>query len=210
MGDSKFGGVQIHQDLSFLGRVNFGNSRFLEPAGLTGRFTELNTGFAYRPVESDRFNALTRYTYLDERASDAQFVGTDSGDVAIDERFHIFAIEGAYELTKSLQVVEKLAYRLGSFETAVSQRLSASSFLWIHRFNYHVTRKWDLGLEYRMLFQAEAFDNLKHGPLVELDREIYDYVRLGIGYNFTDFDDDMRSVNDYRRNGFFVRLSGKV
>jgi hypothetical protein len=201
---------RINQDLSFLGRLNFGTSRLVEPGDLAGRFLELNTGFAYRPVEWDRFNALARYTFLDELANDAQFVGSDSGTVPTDERAHIFAFEGAYELTKFLQTVEKVAYRTGSFETPYTERAFVNTFLWIHRFNYHVTRKWDVSAEYRMLFQRGAADTFRHGPLVEIDREFYDYVRLGIGYNFTEFDDDLRKVNDFRRMGPFVRLSGKI
>ena len=82
-------------------------------------------------------------------------------------------------------------------------------FLWIHRFNFHVTRKWDLALEYRLLFQADAVKTLRQGTLIEVDREFYDYVRLGLGYNFTDFNDDLTKSNNFDSNGPFVRLSGK-
>ncbi len=202
----------INQDLSFLGRANFGTSRFVEPGDLTGRFVELNTGFAYRPVESDRFNALVKYTFLGEVASNAQFVsGESAGLVPSNEQAHIFSTEGGYDLTRSVQMVEKVAYRLGTYGTAVTDATTdIGAFLWVNRFNYHITRKWDVGLEYRMLLQSKAADTFRHGPLVEIDRELYDYIRLGIGYNFTEFDDDLRSVSDFRKNGVFVRLSGKV
>ncbi|MBI4115790.1 MAG: hypothetical protein HY447_04345 [Candidatus Omnitrophica bacterium] len=200
----------VNQNLSMLGRANFGTSRLVEPGQLAGRFVEMNVGFAYRPVETDRFNWLTKYTFLDELANDAQFVGTDSGTVTVDERAHIFSFEGAYELTHFLQMVDKFAYRLGSVEAEVADRFNVGSVLWVHRFNYHIARKWDLGVEYRILMQTEAANNFRHGPLIEIDRELYDYVRLGIGYNFTDFDDDLRRLNDIRRNGVFIRLTGKV
>lgn len=201
---------KVNQDLSFLGRVNFGNSRLLEPGDLAGRFTELNAGFAYRPIESNRLNWLAKYTFLDEIVNDAQFVRTHSGSLAWDERAHIFAVEGGYEVTRTVQMVEKLAYRLGSIETPDGYRYGVDTFLWVNRLNYHIIRKWDLGLEYRMLFQLDSVYALKHGPLVEIDREIYDYIRFGIGYNFTDFNDDLRKVNEFHKNGFFVRLTGKV
>ena len=201
---------KINQDLSFLGRMNFGTSRFIEPGNTAGQFTELGTGLAYRPVESDRLTWLTKYTFLNEMANDAQFVRTHSGSLAVDEQSHIFSVEGGYELTKTLQGVEKLAYRMARVEGPENQPVRIGTFLWVNRLNYHIIRKWDLGLEYRMLFQFNAAESLKHGPLLEIDREVYDYVRLGIGYNFTDFDDELRRVNDFRRNGFFVRLSGKV
>jgi len=84
-----------------------------------------------------------------------------------------------------------------------------NTFLWAHRFNFHVTGKWDLAVEHRMLWQTEAADSFRQGPLVEIDREFYDYVRLGVGYNFTDFDDDLRTSAGYDTHGPFVRLTGK-
>jgi len=201
---------QINQDLAFLGRTNFGNSRFVDPSDLTGRFLEMNMGFAYRPVKSDRFNALTKYTFLDERGSDSQFIGLDAGGVETDERAHIFAFEGAYDLNRWFQLVEKTAYRIGTFKTAVGSPVRIGTFLWVNRINYHITRKWDLGLEYRMLIQGRTADTFRHGPLIEIDRELYDYIRVGMGYNFTDFDDDLRSISDFRKNSLFFRLSGKV
>jgi hypothetical protein len=60
-----------------------------------------------------------------------------------------------------------------------------------------------------MLWQFDALETLRHGALFEIDRELYDYVRLGAGYNFTDFDDDLRKTNDYNSHGPFVRLTGK-
>lgn len=201
---------RVNRDLSFLGRANFGTSRFVEPGDLTGRFLEFGTGLAYRPVESDRINWLARYTFLSEDASDAQFSGTDSGTVAVDERSHIFSVEGAMELNRYLQGVEKWAYRLGRFRNTTGDWTGIDTLLWINRFNYHVTRKWDVGLEYRMLFQLNDVHSLRHGPLVEIDREVYDYVRFGIGYNFTDFDDNLHTSSNFRRNGLFIRLTGKV
>jgi len=77
--------------------------------------------------------------------------------------------------------------------------------------NYHLTRKWDLGLEYRILAQQGAGENYRHGVLAELDRELFDYTRIGVGYNFTDFDDDLRRKNSFQSygRGPFVRLTGK-
>ena len=54
-----------------------------------------------------------------------------------------------------------------------------------------------------------ALDTLKQGALVEVDREFYEYVRLGVGYNFTDFTDDLRDTNSFKSHGPFVRMTGK-
>ncbi|MBI4388185.1 MAG: hypothetical protein HY582_04000, partial [Candidatus Omnitrophica bacterium] len=83
------------------------------------------------------------------------------------------------------------------------------TFLAVTRLNFHVTRKWDLAAEYRIRFDHRVMDAMKDGWLVELDREFYEYMRFGIGYNFTDFSDDLRQSNAYSNHGFFTRVSGK-
>ena len=60
-----------------------------------------------------------------------------------------------------------------------------------------------------MLWDFELPDAFKHGIVVEIDREFFEYVRLGLGYNFTHFDDDLRALNDISKHGFFTRVSGK-
>jgi hypothetical protein len=61
-----------------------------------------------------------------------------------------------------------------------------------------------------MLMQHGAGDNISHGPLIEIDRELFDYFRLGLGYNFTGFSDDFGNTSDFRHHGFFLRMTGKV
>ena len=72
-----------------------------------------------------------------------------------------------------------------------------------------MTRKCDIAAEYRILLQDKSADNHLHGALVEVDRELYDYVRVAVGYDFADFTDDLRKSNDYSSHGPFVRMSGK-
>ena len=200
---------KINQDLSALGKLDFGTSRFLNPADTPAHFMEFSTGLAYRPVEHDRLNLLTRYSYLVDIGNDLQFATPLFNGVEIDEKAHIFAIDLAYDLYKYLGMAEKLAYKNSILNTSLTNEIILHHFLWVHRFNVHVTRKWDVALEYRALWQFDAAKTLRHGPLVEVDRELYDYVRLGLGYNFTDFDDDLRRSNNYETHGPFVRLSGK-
>ena len=68
-------------------------------------------------------------------------------------------------------------------------------------------RPVDVGLGYRMLRQREA-DDLLQGWLTEVSGRVQRHLRLGIGYNFTDFSDDEFSQNDYSVHGLFLRLQG--
>lgn len=199
---------QFHQDLSFLGKWDYGKSRFLNPNDTPADFSELNMGLAYRPMDHDRLNLLTRYTWVKDIANDVQFT-TDFLGIETDETAHIWAVDLAYDLHRYFGIVEKLALKRGSFVSAVTNDAVITSFLMVHRLNFHMTRKWDLALEYRALWEASDANSFRQGALLEIDREFYDYVRLGLGYNFTDFEDDLRRTNNYDSHGPFVRMTGK-
>ena len=49
---------------------------------------------------------------------------------------------------------------------------------------------------------------LSHGVAIEVNRIIVGHLRLGVGWNFTNFTDDETRLGDGRENGFFVRAQG--
>ncbi len=51
-------------------------------------------------------------------------------------------------------------------------------------------------------------DQMKHGALAELAVHITRYARIGAGYNFSHFDDNLFDVVGGNTHGFFVRLTG--
>ncbi len=202
---------KINKDYSFGARFNRSDTnQFLDSTFHTdAAFTEFNAGVAYRPVDHNRLNVLTRYTWLDELGAKSQFNTPDIFGIPVKESSHIFGVEFGYEvLPPMLGLVEKFAYRRTSLG-AEGFNYHIGNFMWANRLNFHLIRKWDLALEYRMLWDVELLEAMKHGALVEIDREIIDYIRFGIGYNFTDFSDDLRSLNDLTAHGFFTRVSGK-
>jgi len=204
---------KINQDYSFAVRFNRSDTNQF-PGGASfnndASFTELNVGVAYRPVDHNRLNVLTRYTWLQEIGAESQFNTPDIFGIPVDQQAHIVGAEFGYEaLPPFLGLVEKFAYRRSSITVPDGDAFYIGNFLWINRFNFHVVRKWDFAVEYRMLWDIELLSAMKHGALVELDREIAEYIRFGIGYNFTDFDDDLRNLNDFGAHGFFTRVSGK-
>lgn len=200
---------KFSEDMAYLGKLDLGKSRFSDPDGSPADFMEFSTGLAYRPVDHDRFNALARYTYLRDIANDAQFDPSVFSAADLDERAHIFAVDMHYDVHKYFGLTEKLAYKRSDLSTSSSASSIIHNVLWVNRLTYHIARKWDLIGEYRMLWELDALDTVKQGALVQVDREFYDYVRLGLGYNFTHFDDDLRTTNDFDAHGPFVRMTGK-
>ncbi len=197
-------------DITLLTKLDYGKTIDTDSDGIPADFTEFTTGAAFRPVDNDKLNILTRYTYTRDIANDIQFSTPLFQGVETDETAHIFAIDFAYDLFKYMGLVEKLAFKRAIYANEFDGgSLGMNYILWANRFNFHVTRKWDLAMEYRSLYQWGGSEALRHGALVEVDREFYEYVRLGAGYNFTDFDDDLRKTNNYDSHGPFVRLTGK-
>ena len=47
------------------------------------------------------------------------------------------------------------------------------------------------------------------GALTGLSRYIGDHLKIGLGYNFTDFSDDLTDLN-YESHGFFLNLNGSL
>ncbi len=199
---------KFSQDLSFLSYLNLGitngKSSLVDNSELSTDFMEWNTGFAYRPVNYDRLNLLTRYTRIINSDS-LQFSGAE---LRSESNAHVIQLDVSYDINRYLELVEKIGFKR-SVEALLSDDVGVNSMLWATRLNFHVTRKWDIATEYRILFQKDTTDNQKHGALFEVDRELYEYVRVGAGYDFANFTDDLRKSNNYSSHGPFVRMTGK-
>jgi hypothetical protein len=63
-------------------------------------------------------------------------------------------------------------------------------------------------LEGRVLSLPDAQDR-RSGTLVGIYRQLDDYIKLGAGYNFTDFSDDLTDLS-YTHHGVFINLIGKI
>ncbi len=75
------------------------------------------------------------------------------------------------------------------------------------RGRYHLIRRWDGIAEYRWLWSDDAED-ARRGVVLGVDRQIRDNLKLGIGYSFTDFTDDLTNL-DYDGHGWFINILGK-
>jgi hypothetical protein len=104
--------------------------------------------------------------------------------------------------------VEKTAYKVQCEDFVDRPSFTGHTLLSLHRLNYHLLSQVDAALEYRVLWQMEAKDQ-RQGWLSELDWEPVNHLRLGVGFNFTDFSDNEFSDNNYSTYGWFLRVQGK-
>jgi len=170
-----------------------------------GRYVEASLGFAYRPVENDRLNALFKYTYLVDLPGDDQVSAVTGSEFSVDQRSHILSADASYDLFPWLTVGGKYGFRFGEIRDSEDWNESFSHLL-TARMDFHIISKWDLLLEGRMLGSPSA-DTTDFGLLVAGYRHFGDNLKLGVGYNFGRFTDDLRdlTLND---RGIFVNFVG--
>ncbi|MFK7816797.1 MAG: OmpA family protein [Gammaproteobacteria bacterium] len=194
---------QQSESLRWLGKLELSTTHSEENKNDEAKYAELDLGFAYRPAFNDRLNILGKYTFLYDLASDGQ-------DTALaDQRSHIFAVEGIYDLTKKWEVGAKVAYKTGDrrIQRGSGTWFETGAHLAVARARYHMLKKWDALFEYRWLESEERDDN-KDGALLGVYRHVGQHMKVGAGYNFTDFDDDLTD-NDYDAHGWFFDITGK-
>lgn len=172
-----------------------------------GRYVEANIGYAYRPVAHDRLNALLRYTYLYDMPGEDQ-VNIDGELEGPRQRSHILSFDVNYDLSKQWTLGAKYGYRLGEVADRGSNSFSKNTAdLGILRLDYHVVHNWDMLLEGRVANYHEA-DATEYGALAGIYRHFGNNVKFGVGYQWGDVSDDLRSL-DGRKEGVFLNLVGK-
>ncbi len=201
-------GYQVDPDWRFLGRLNFSTSTASGGAFQDGDYLELVTGYAWRPVQNDRWNTLFKYTYLYNLPSPGQLSNGVTADFA--QRSHVLAVDTIYDIRPWVSVGGKLGVRRGSLkDTRVGGNwYDSTAWIGILRADWHWVHEWDIVTEWRML-AADAADDSQTGALIGVYKHLNKHFKLGVGYNFTDFSDDLTDVS-YRSRGWFINLIGKM
>jgi hypothetical protein len=126
------------------------------------------------------------------------------------QKSHILSFDTIYDLTKRWTLGGKYAYRLGQ---VAQDRLNPEFFdsrasLYILRADWHFTHRWDAMIEGRLLDLPDAQDQ-RSGALLGMYRHIGENIKVGLGYNFTDFSDDLTDLS-YNSQGVFINFVGKL
>ncbi|MDH5821964.1 hypothetical protein QFW77_03010, partial [Luteimonas sp. RD2P54] len=173
----------------------------LDPAA-GAKFIEGNFGFAYRPWDSSRWGLFGRYTYLYDLATLGQV-----GGAQYDQKSQVLAFEGVYRIDQHWELAAKLARREGEvrFGRGTGAWFDSATTFAAGQVRYELREKWHALAEYRWLDVKDG--GTRQGFLVGVDRDLNHYFRIGAGYNFTDFSDDLTDF-DYDHKGWFVNFVG--
>lgn len=200
---------QMTPDWRFISKLNYSQSKSSLGEFYDGTYTEAVFGYGYRPVENDRLNTLLKYTYFYNVPSAGQITVANSAAAFI-QKSHIFSVDALYDLTRSWTIGGKYAYKLGqvSQDRINPEFFSSRASLYIVRLDWHFVHKWDILYEGRLLSLPDAQDS-RSGVLVGIYRHLDNYIKLGAGYNFTNFSDDLTDLS-YTHHGVFINLVGKI
>jgi len=193
----------------FVGKLNHSDSESSLGTFYDGGFTEAVVGYAYRPVDNDRLNALVKYTYFHNVPTSDQITLQNIAAEFI-QKSHIAAVDVTYDITPNITIGGKYGYRLGqvSLDRENPEFFDNNASLYVIRGDYRFRKNWELLVEGRLLDMPDLNES-RSGALAAVSRYLGDHLKIGIGYNFTDFSDKLTDLS-FDHQGVFLNLSGTM
>lgn len=172
---------------------------------LDGDYVEANIGYAYRPIDNERLEALFRYTYLHDLPGPRQ-VNAAGASMGPAQRSHVLSVDANYDINEFITIGAKYGFRFGAVSTTRLEQdfQSSSAHLGIIRADIDILDDWAVLLEGRALYLPEA-GNTDWGALAALYRDVGSNVKVGLGYNFGRFTDDLLDLS-YDDQGVFLNV----
>ncbi|WP_172672159.1 OmpA family protein [Variovorax paradoxus] len=211
---------KVNEDARWIGKFNWADSDSTSGSLAAAKYTEAMLGYGLRPTMDDRLNLLFKYTYLYDLSSPGQVVsagGLDSNLGAVSttgidyqQRSHVFAIDATWDVNERWTVGGKYAWRRGELRASrdnSSPWFKSSAELAVLRIDWKLVRNWDWMVEWRTL-RAKELKDRKSGFLTAAYYHVNENLKVGVGYNFTDYSDNLTDMS-YRSKGWFLNVLGK-
>lgn len=193
----------LNDEFTILGKGNFSISKDKINNKDKAKFIETSIGFSYRPIWNEKINILSKYKYIYDLPSEGQ------DDSIVDEKSHILSLEEIYEINRRWDIGSKVALK----KSLIRESRGKGSWyentveLYAVKLTYHMIENWDILGEYHWLINREM-NEVSQGFLGQAQYHINKNMKLGLGYNFTSFNDDL-SRNNYKAKGMFINIIGK-
>ncbi len=200
---------QLNPGSRLLGKLNHSVSDSSLGTFYEGGYTEGVLGYAYRPVHHDRLNTLVKYTYFYNVPTTGQITLQNIAAEFI-QKSHVASVDVTYDITPAISIGGKYAYRLGqiSLDRENPEFFSNNANLYVVRSDIRFWENWEFLVEGRLLHMPDL-DEQRTGALTAISRYLGDHLKIGLGYNFTDFSDDLTDLS-YDHHGVFINLTGAM
>lgn len=195
----------ISPDARLAFALNITDTDTNDSIAIDGEYGELSVGYAYRPTQHDRLNVLARYRFVHDmfgqRVDDVDETGPR-------QRSHVLSVDASYDLNPQWTLGGKIGYRVS--ETAADETSTFAqndALLTAVSMRYHLVHNWD------MLFELRNFQTIQAGTsetaaLAAAYRHFGNNFKVGVGYNFGTFSDDLTDLT-YDDDGVFLNLIAK-
>ncbi|MBN1240893.1 MAG: flagellar motor protein MotB, partial [Gammaproteobacteria bacterium] len=200
---------QITPAARLLGKLNRSDSDSSQGQFYDGGYTEAVLGYAYRPVRNDRFNALAKLTYFANMPTAGQITLKDSSAEFM-QKSRIASFDWTYDIRPRWSIGGKYAYRLSevSLDRENPEFFDNGAQLYVLRADWEFRKDWEALFETRLLDMHDIGDR-RSGALVVVSRYVGRHIKLGTGYNFTSFSDDLTDLS-FDHQGAFISLTGAM
>jgi hypothetical protein len=200
---------QLSDAARLLGKLNHSESVSSLGQFYDGGYTEAVLGYAFRPVRHDRLNTLIKYTYfynvpttdqLTQKSIAAEFI----------QKSHVGAVDITYDLNPRWSIGGKYAHRRGELSMSRDnpEFFDNTADLFVLRTDFRFKEDWEGLVEARVL-EVPGLSDRRTGTLVVVSRYLNPHFKVGVGYNFTDFSDDLTDLS-FDHRGVFLNLTGAM
>ncbi len=156
-------------------------------------------GFAYRPVDNNRWNALGRYEYKMEK--------DQSSPTGEDYRAHIVSLHANHHPSRPWWFSGRLAMK-SSTDNNLLRDQTYNAWLVGGRATYDFSENWDIGVMASMM--GSPTGNAKqHAAGLEVGYLVRQDLWLSLGANWTGFSDRDLTAGEYTNRGVYLRLRFK-
>jgi hypothetical protein len=148
---------------------------------------------------------LAKYTYFYNVPTPDQ-LGLLNTVAEFLQKSHIAALDVTYDLTPTWSIGSKYAYRLGeeSLDRVAQDFFSNPAQLAVLHLDWRFFKQWESMAEVRTL-NLPDLNQTRRGALTAIYHRLGKNMKAGVGYNFTDFSDDLTDLK-YNHKGVFFNL----
>ena len=172
---------------------------------LDGALIDASVGYALRPVDNERLNVVASYRYLYDMFGQEIDGVAGSGPV---QESHVADLQLSYDLSRQWTLGAKIGGRwTDSAEDSSLALTSNDAWLGIVNARYNVVHNWDVLVEARV-FDAVDAGATETGALAAVYRHFGDNAKVGVGYNFSSFSDDLTDLTQDDQ-GLFINVIAK-
>jgi opacity protein-like surface antigen len=158
------------------------------------RQNRFQVGFAYRPVDNNKFDLLGLIEQKTDQSADR------------DSNTNIISLRANYHPSRPWWLTGRFAYKNVN-EVLVGKDVSYSAALVGGRITYDITNRWSIGALATML--AGSNDGRQYAYGLEVGYTVMDNLIVGLGYNWRGFNGGDLQGSDYTNRGWVLNVRYK-